>query len=45
VDDSAGRCIAAIGALAGVTVLLIAANAYVFFLELTNGEQFVYGTR
>jgi membrane associated rhomboid family serine protease len=26
-----------------VTVLLIAANAYVFFLELTNGEQFVYG--
>jgi membrane associated rhomboid family serine protease len=26
-----------------VTTLLIAANAYVFFLELTNGEQFVYG--
>jgi len=26
-----------------VTTLLIAANAYVFFLELTNGQQFVYG--
>jgi membrane associated rhomboid family serine protease len=26
-----------------VTVGLIAANAYAFFLELTNGEQFVYG--
>ena len=26
-----------------VTALLIAANAYAFFLELTNGEQFVYG--
>jgi membrane associated rhomboid family serine protease len=25
-----------------VTVLLIAANAYAFFLELTNGERFVY---
>ena len=25
-----------------VTLLLIAANAYVFFLELTHGEQFVY---